>query len=93
MREVQRTQLRSSTGQLNWLAGISRPDLAFDVCQLSTRATQAQIKDLLQANKVIKRAKTDQGKIIFPSMNLSKIKVIAFADASFDNLPNGTVEM
>ena len=87
--EIQRTQLRSTTGQLNWLAGISRPDLAFDVCQLSTRATQAQIKDLLQANKVIKRAKTDQGKIIFPSMNLSKIKVIAFADASFDNLPNG----
>ena len=87
--EDERTHLRSAIGQLNWLAGISRPDLSFDVCQLSTQVTQATIRDLVQANKVIKRAKEDHGKILYPSLNLNKVRIIAFADASFDNLPHG----
>jgi len=38
---------------------------------------------------VIKRAKNECVRIRFPVLNLSQLRIVAFADASFNNLPNG----
>ena len=87
--DKERKLLRAAVGQLNWLAGISRPDLSFDVCQLSTRISQATIRDLIDANKVIRRAKQDQYYVTFPPLNLQTLEILAYGDASFKNLPRG----
>ena len=50
--------LRSVIGQLGWVAGQTRPDLAFDLCDLSSRIKNAAVQDLLRANKVVIRAKS-----------------------------------
>ena len=34
----ERAKLRSALGQVNWIAGISRPEISFDVCEASTKA-------------------------------------------------------
>ena len=87
--DKERKLLRAAVGQLNWLAGISRPDLSFDVCQLSTRISQATIRDLIDANKVIRKAKQDQYYVTFPPLNLQTREILAYGDASFKNLPRG----
>ena len=38
---------RSAAGQLNWVAGISRPDRSFSGCKASTKFKQATVADIL----------------------------------------------
>ena len=39
-------------GQLNWLAGISRPEISFQICKISARIKSATIADIKAINKV-----------------------------------------
>ncbi|XP_064622512.1 uncharacterized protein LOC135484764 [Lineus longissimus] len=57
--EKERTELRSKIGQILWIARQTRPDVFFDASYLASRVNQAKVKELLEANKVIKRVKTD----------------------------------
>ena len=59
-------QYRSVVGQLNWIGTQTRPDISFDVCSLSMQFGKCTIGDLMEANKVIKRVKTDQVNLFFP---------------------------
>ena len=43
------TNLRSVCGQLNWLSSQTRPDLAFDVCDLSCSIKGSNVSHLLRA--------------------------------------------
>ena len=47
---------RGLTGQLNWAAENTRPDIAFDVRFLATRNKCAIISDIKNANKILKKA-------------------------------------
>ena len=59
MNEHELHDLRSVIGQLGWIAGQTRPDLAFDLCDLSSRIKNATVQDLLRANKVVIKAKSE----------------------------------
>ena len=50
---------RAICGQLNWLATQSRPDIAYDVCKLSTKLNEARMLDVLEANKTLKKIKAN----------------------------------
>ena len=82
---------RSAVGQLNWVAGISRPDIIFSVCEASTNFKQATVADVLYVNKIIKNVKNYKNTILinFPQLNLNSVKLQLFTDASFNNIPNG----
>ena len=45
------TELRSIVGKLNWLVQGSRPDMAFEMIELSTKFRKATVGDLLRAVK------------------------------------------
>ena len=47
--EAEQTQLRAVIGQLNWISGVTRPDLSFDVCQLSINVKHAKVSDMIYA--------------------------------------------
>lgn len=86
--ETERTEYRAMVGQLNWIATHSRPDIAFDVCELSVASKRATVADLLQLNKVIDRIKKDNMKIYIPRMEkIEDCHIECFSDASFGNLP------
>ena len=86
----ERRKFRGIVGQLSWVAGMSRPDVAFAVCQLSTRLHKATVKDMVRANKVAKYLKGNDLDIIIPSMGaIESMKLISFSDASYANLPCG----
>ena len=80
---------RKIVGQLNWLASQTRPDLSFDVCHLSTKLNEATIKDATYANKVIKKANSQSVSLKFSKLKYP-IKLLAFCDASYANLPDGS---
>ena len=83
------TSLRASLGKFNWLAGMTRPEISFEVCQISTRAKNATVPDILSVNKVIKFVKSTPSSISIPKLDLKSLSIAVFADASFDNLPDG----
>ena len=87
--EIERKYLRSAIGQLNWAAGITRPDISFAVCQLSTHVNSAIVSDLIEVNKLIKYIQSEPLVITFPKLNIDSLHLTLYCDASFRNLPDG----
>ena len=88
--EDEKAPLRSAIGQLCWLANQTRPDIAYDVCQLSVRYKSATVSDIFIANKTIKRVKNNDLKLTFPKLiDNGEYILKVFSDSSFNNLPNG----
>ena len=56
LNDIEFKAYRGLTGQLSWAAENSRPDLCFDVRELSTRNKYATYEDDHQANQVLKKA-------------------------------------
>ena len=52
-------KLKGLIGQLQWVAKLSRPDIAFDVCELSTRVKEATTTDMKRANKIVLKIQSE----------------------------------
>ena len=55
---------RSAVGQINWVAVISRPDIKFSACEMSTKFKQATTADTIYVNKIIKNIKNSPKRIL-----------------------------
>ena len=74
-------------GQLHWIASQTRPDLCFDVLDLSTLTDVSDSKLQSKLNKVIRKAKNNLCSIVFPCLeSLHDIELLLYADASYANL-------
>ena len=87
--EIERKDYRRAVGKLNWVSGISQPDISFYVCDTSTKFQNATITDALKVNKVIKHLKSTTSFIKVPKFDKESLKLQLYTDASFNNLPNG----
>ena len=86
----EKSEFRSVIGQLNWVATQTRPDIAFDVCELSGRVKNAKIADIMKLNKVVARVTTDCVKIKVPKFDmLENCYLDCYCDSSYANLPGG----
>ena len=83
--------LRKVIGQANWLASQTRPDISFDVLNLSCDINKNPVvSHLIEANKMIRKIKTKESKLVFPNLGtVDDLKIVAFTDA-YANLPDGT---
>ena len=79
-------------GKLLWLSGQTRPDLSYDVLELSTVAKDPTIRDLMNMNKVIKKIGDGPKNICFRSLDLyhEDLNITFFSDASLGKLPNNS---
>ena len=59
---------RALIGQLIWLASQSRPDISFDVCQLSKHAHKAKVENILYANRVVRKVRASMYSLFYPAM-------------------------
>jgi len=81
---------RALVGQLNWVSTQTRPDIAFDVCDLSSVFDKARVDDLLRANKVVKKVRSRSVVIRYPRLvDQKQLTIECFSDASFGNLDSG----
>ena len=51
--EDEKWKFRSIVGQLSWISTQTRPDVAFDVCELSQLYSRANVGDLVRVNKTM----------------------------------------
>ena len=87
--ETELAEYRTLVGQLGWVAHQTRPDLSFDLCDLSSRFNCATINDIFQANKVLMKAKTNSVTLKIGINDLENSHIVGYNDASFGNLPDG----
>lgn len=74
-------------GQLHWIATQSRPDLCYDVLDLATSCNLSDTKLRSKVNKVVRKAKYNQYKIVFPYLESSAdMELLLYTDASYANL-------
>ena len=82
---------RGLTGQISWAAHCSRPDVNFDVRDLSTRNKSATLGDVKQANKVLKKLQSQNVEIKHKQLgNWRELKIVAFTDSSYRNAEEAT---
>ena len=55
----EKESFRKTVGQLCWLANQTRPDVAFEACEMSITYKDATIGDALKINKAIRKEKSD----------------------------------
>ena len=53
--EKEGTLLRKIAGRIGWLSGGSRPDMSFPRVEISTKFKKAQVRDLVNAGKVVRQ--------------------------------------
>ena len=82
--------LKALIGQLQWAAKLTRPDIPFATCDLSTRVKQATAADVRLANKQLRKLQDQCSKICIPDIgNICHASLIVFFDASHANLQHG----
>ena len=87
LNKAENKYIRKSTGQLNWLASQTRPDLCFDSLNLSVCLNKATNKDAKYSTKVVKRAKEERFQIKFSHLGpIEDLHLELFADASLGNI-------
>ena len=82
-------EYRALVGQLNWNATQIRPDIAFDVCALSSACNKATVGDVCLMNKVVSRVHSNCVRLYFHKLeSLEECTLECYADAAFANLNN-----
>lgn len=87
------TLLRRYVGALNWIVRATRPDLSFNLVDLSTKFNCGTVADLVSARKIIKNMSLLDCKVTIPSLDRGSLSIIVYADASFGNINSGTDSM
>ena len=88
--EEEVSDLRSASGQLLWAATHTRPDAAYDACVVANRGNQPTVRNILVANKALRKIRTHEYKLVFPNLGKpEKIEIVAYSDASHGALPSG----
>ena len=83
--------LQTVTSQLGSITGQTRPDLASEICMLSSNSKNATANKIIWANKILEKAKREFVILRFGLRgNIKNIKIIGFNEASFDNPSDGS---
>jgi transposase InsO family protein len=84
------TIYRMMVGSTNWVSRASRPDLCFDMVNLSTKFKGGRIQDLKDARKVLTNIVQNDASIMLSNVgNLKSSELWLYTDASFGNLNEG----
>ena len=84
------SKLRSISGQLLWATSQTRPDVAFEGCQVGNYGKHPTVRNILEANKAIRKLQSRQLSISFPDLGKAEdLRILCYSDATHASLPNG----
>ena len=82
-------ELRSLIGQLGWMSNNTRPDISYDVLELSCTMKHPKVDNILKANKCVKKLRNEKCSLFFPCLgDIRNAKLMTYSDASHANLPD-----
>ena len=84
---------KRGVGQLGWLSGLSKPEMSFMFCALSTVQKNPQVADFSKYHKAVRELRSTQSFIKINKLELSELQLAVFSDASFGNLPGGASQL
>ena len=80
---------RKYVGKLNWLAANTRPDLAIYALDLAKKQKQASLKDLRSINRILKKVREKESKVVFKRIGDKKdLCIFGVSDASYHQEEN-----
>lgn len=82
-------QLRALVGGIMWVATMTRPDVAVDASMIAGKLHQPIVQDVLTANKILRYLKGSASTTMVYQQLRQPLRVLAFADSAFQNLPQG----
>ena len=86
----QASQVRALIGKLRWLADQCRPDIAYNLLELSIQGHAPTYDTVKLANKTVTLVKTRPYSIRYSKLESTDWKISVFADASLRGLPDKT---
>ena len=87
MNQTELSTLRQMVGSLNWAVRATRPDLCFEMIDLSTKFKGGFVKDLCQAKKILSNLQRNNAVITFSNVkNIRDCQIWCFSDSAFRNL-------
>ena len=89
MSAQEKQSYRSKIGQILWTSRQSHPDVVFDACQLDSKIKDGKVEHLMEANKVIRRIKSEQIDLKFHNLGSGQLSLLVYTDVSLGNLPDG----
>ena len=89
MSAQEKQSYRSKIGQILWTSRQSRPDVVFDACQLASKIKDGKVEHLMEANKVIRRTKSEQVDLKFYNLGSGQLSLLVYTAISLGNLPDG----
>ena len=91
MDQTETTNLRQYCGSLNWAVGTSRPDLSFQMINLSTNFKGGKVSALKQAHSVMKQLKKKPAYLRISNLNnFDECQLWCYSDAAHRNLNDNT---
>lgn len=78
------SDFRSVMGALQWVCNQTRPDVAFMTNQLQKRISKLQVRDLVEANKVVRIVKHDEVSLTFRNLG-KQVAVVVWHDSGLFN--------
>ena len=77
---------RKFVGKFYWLEANTRPDLVIYALELAKRQKKAVIKDLREVNRVLKKVREKESKVVFTKIGKKEeLCVMGVSDASYHN--------
>ena len=89
LNDNEKSKVRHTAGQLNWLSSQTRPDIAFENCVVGSSVSKATVETVYKVNKAIRKVKQQDTVLRFPkALDIEHCQILTFCDASFANLTN-----
>ena len=87
MNQNELSMLRQMVGSLNWAVRATRPDLCFEMIDLSTKFKGGLVKDLCQARKILTNLQRNMASIRLSNVkNLADCQIWCYSDSAFRNI-------
>ena len=82
--------IRKTTGQLNWMASQTRPDISYDAFHLSTCLNRAKYEDAKYSTRAVLKSKYEDVKLRFSRLgSLADLHLELYVDAALGNVEEG----
>ena len=88
--EEEKSELKQLAGQMIWASSQTRPDVAYEVCQMSNTGKNPTVRMISEANRAVSKLKKKNVSITFKKLGSPEdLKVEVYSDATHASLNDG----